>query len=64
MPTIPTIWLRSTKLGSNASQKLTDDMPPDAFETALLLLRPVTIMDVNAIFDGYAQDEEVTRYLI
>ena len=39
-------------------------MPPDTFETARLLLRPVTIMDVDAIFDSYAQDEEVTRYLI
>src|SRR5215472_5090955 len=39
-------------------------MPPDTFETARLLLRPVTIVDVDAIFDSYAQDEEVTRYLI
>jgi RimJ/RimL family protein N-acetyltransferase len=40
------------------------DMPPDTFETARLLLRPVTIMDVDAIFGSYAQDEEVVRYLI
>jgi len=39
-------------------------MPPDTFETARLLLRPVTIMDVDAIFGSYAQDEEVVRYLI
>jgi [ribosomal protein S5]-alanine N-acetyltransferase len=39
-------------------------MPPDTFETARLLLRPVTITDVGAIFGSYAQDEEVTRYLI
>ena len=39
------------------------DMPPDTFETARLLLRPVTIMDVDAIFGSYAQDEEVVRYL-
>jgi len=39
-------------------------MPPDAFETARLLLRPVSIMDVDAIFGSYAQDEEVVRYLI
>jgi ribosomal-protein-alanine N-acetyltransferase len=37
-------------------------MPPDTFETARLLLRPVTIVDVDA--GSYAQDEEVTRYLI
>src|SRR3984893_11811944 len=40
------------------------DMPPDTFEPARLLLRPVTIMDVDAIFGSYAQDEEVVRYLI
>ena len=39
-------------------------MAPDTFETARLLLRPVTIMDVDAIFGSYAQDEEVARYLI
>jgi hypothetical protein len=39
-------------------------MLPDTFETARLLLRPVTIMDVDAIFGSYAQDEEVVRYLI
>ena len=35
-----------------------------SFETARLLLRPVTILDVDAIFGSYAQDEEVVRYLI
>jgi [ribosomal protein S5]-alanine N-acetyltransferase len=39
-------------------------MLPDTFGTDRLLLRPVTIIDVDAIFDSYAQDEEVTRYLI
>ena len=39
-------------------------MPPDTFETARLLLRPVTVGDIDAIFDSYAQDEEVARYLI
>ena len=39
-------------------------MPPDTFETARLLLRPITITDVDAIFGSYAQDEEVVRYLI
>jgi [ribosomal protein S5]-alanine N-acetyltransferase len=39
-------------------------MLPDAFETARLLLRPVTLADAAAIFDNYAQDEEVARYLI
>ena len=39
-------------------------MLPDTFETAGLLLRPVNFVDVDAIFEGYAQDGEVTRYLI
>src|ERR1700756_441894 len=39
-------------------------MLPDTFETARLLLRPVKFVDVDAIFGSYAQDEEVTRYLI
>ena len=39
-------------------------MLPDTFETACLLLRPVTVVDVDAIFDSYAQDEHVARYLI
>ena len=39
-------------------------MLPDTFETARLLLRPVTIVDADAIFDTYAQDEEVPRYVL
>jgi RimJ/RimL family protein N-acetyltransferase len=39
-------------------------MLPDTFETARLLLRPVTVADADAIFDNYAQDEEVARYVI
>ena len=39
-------------------------MPPDTFETDRILLRPVTITDVDAIFEVYAQDDEVARYLI
>ena len=39
-------------------------MLPDIFETARLLLRPVTILDVDAIFGSYAQEEDVARYLI
>jgi RimJ/RimL family protein N-acetyltransferase len=39
-------------------------MLPDSFETARLLLRPVAASDVDAIFETYAQDEEVTRCLI
>jgi RimJ/RimL family protein N-acetyltransferase len=39
-------------------------MLPETFETARLLLRPVSVVDVDAIFDTYAQDEEVARYLI
>lgn len=39
-------------------------MLPDTFETARLLLRPVTVADADGIFDSYAQDEEVARYVI
>ena len=39
-------------------------MPPETFETARLLLRPVALADVGAIFDAYAQDAEVARYTI
>jgi ribosomal-protein-alanine N-acetyltransferase len=39
-------------------------MLPDTFETARLLLRPITVVDADAIFATYAQDEEVARYVI
>jgi [ribosomal protein S5]-alanine N-acetyltransferase len=39
-------------------------MLPLLFETARLLLRPISIDDVDAIFASYAQDAEVARYLI
>lgn len=39
-------------------------MPPDIFETARLLMRPIGIADVDPIFESYAQDDAVTRYLI
>lgn len=38
-------------------------MFPDAFQTARLNLRPIAPVDAGPIFDGYAQDVEVTRYL-
>jgi ribosomal-protein-alanine N-acetyltransferase len=39
-------------------------MPPETFETNRLLLRRVTLADADPIFAGYAQDPEVTRYVI
>jgi RimJ/RimL family protein N-acetyltransferase len=39
-------------------------MFPDTFETTQIRLRPIALTDVDAIFDTYAQDQEVTRYLI
>jgi RimJ/RimL family protein N-acetyltransferase len=39
-------------------------MLPDTFETARLLLRAIVVADADAIFDTYAQDEEVARYVI
>jgi RimJ/RimL family protein N-acetyltransferase len=38
-------------------------MFPERLETARLLLRPIAPIDAAAIFDGYAQDPEVTRFL-
>jgi [ribosomal protein S5]-alanine N-acetyltransferase len=38
--------------------------PPTTFHTERLLLRPVTLDDAEAIFTAYAQDPEVTRYVI
>jgi RimJ/RimL family protein N-acetyltransferase len=39
-------------------------MLPDAFHTARLTLRPIAPDDADPIFDAYAQDPEVTRYLV
>jgi RimJ/RimL family protein N-acetyltransferase len=38
--------------------------PPETLATARLLLRPPVLTDADAIFQKYAQDPEVTRYLI
>lgn len=38
-------------------------MFPQVFRTARLTLRPITLEDVGPIFNGYAQDREVTRFL-
>jgi ribosomal-protein-alanine N-acetyltransferase len=38
-------------------------MFPESFRTARLLLRPIGFGDADAIFEGYAQDAEVTRFL-
>lgn len=37
--------------------------PPERFETARLILRKPRPDDTNAMFTGWAQDVEVTRYL-
>jgi len=37
--------------------------PPEIIETARLCLRPQQMEDAHAIFDQYAQDVAVTRYL-
>jgi [ribosomal protein S5]-alanine N-acetyltransferase len=38
-------------------------MTPEGFQTKRLLLRPIGIADARPIFDSYAQDPEVSRYL-
>lgn len=39
-------------------------MFPDAFQTARLVLRPIAPRDAGPIFDAYACDSAVTRFLI
>jgi [ribosomal protein S5]-alanine N-acetyltransferase len=39
-------------------------MPPETFETTRLLLRPIGIADVDPIFENYAHDDLVPRYMI
>jgi RimJ/RimL family protein N-acetyltransferase len=38
-------------------------MFPDRFQTARLILRPISPADAAPIFDTYAQDPDVTRFL-
>jgi len=38
--------------------------PPEIIETPRLTLRPPVMADAEAIFTGYAQDAEVTKYMI
>jgi ribosomal-protein-alanine N-acetyltransferase len=38
-------------------------MLPDSFSTPRLVLRPIAPRDAGTIFDTYAQDPEVTRFL-
>ncbi len=38
-------------------------IPPKGFDTTQLLLRKPRLSDANNIFDNYASDPEVTRYL-
>src|SRR3954463_9854129 len=38
-------------------------MFPAGFTTRRLLLRPIVMADAQAVFDGYAQDPDASRYL-
>jgi RimJ/RimL family protein N-acetyltransferase len=38
--------------------------PPEIIQTERLVLRTPTLDDAEAIFSGYAQDNQVTRYLM
>ncbi len=38
-------------------------MFPNGFQTPRLLLRPINLADARPIFDGYAQDPQVSRYM-
>ena len=48
---------------SGGRREVTGTMLPDGFATPRLILRPIRQSDAQAIFDGYGQDAEVTRYL-
>ena len=39
-------------------------MAPETFQTPRLILRPIATTDSPAIFEGYAADTEVTRFLV
>ena len=39
-------------------------MLPEALHTARLILRPIVLEDVRAIFDAYGRDPEVSRYTV
>jgi ribosomal-protein-alanine N-acetyltransferase len=39
-------------------------MMPNNFQTARLVLRPIALKDAGAIFNAYAQDAAVTRFVI
>jgi RimJ/RimL family protein N-acetyltransferase len=39
-------------------------MFPDLFETSRLILRPIKADDADAVFEGFAQDPAVSRYLV
>src|ERR1700738_5039668 len=39
-------------------------MFPDTFQTARLTLRSIAMEDAGPIFEGWAQDTDVTRFLI
>ena len=39
-------------------------MLPETFETLRLLLRPIAVANADAIFEAYAQDDAVARYVI
>ncbi len=43
---------------------MTRVMPPETLDTGRLRLRKPQMSDAEAIFTGYAQDPEVTRYVI
>jgi ribosomal-protein-alanine N-acetyltransferase len=38
-------------------------MLPNAFQTQRVLLRPIAPTDAGPIFEGYAQDPQVSRYV-
>ncbi len=49
--------------GKRTSVAVSQLMFPDGFQTGRLTLRPITAGDAEPIFDGYAQNSEVTRFL-
>jgi RimJ/RimL family protein N-acetyltransferase len=46
------------------SEESSQPHPPEILETSRLLLRIPLLNDANAIFQKYAQDQEVTKFLV
>jgi [ribosomal protein S5]-alanine N-acetyltransferase len=56
-------WKANFRLVQRPRSDSIRHMFPEGFQTQRLLLRPIGLADARPIFDSYAQDPEVSRYL-